>query len=151
MFKRAIVWGTLTLSIFNVQAKANVFCDLFGIGCPKVGQVYFVPGFEQQYIYVTNNSGGRDKYPLNKYYFATQVTTEELVKRYGFHAILFVPFGGSGGPNAATAMERHVVCSNGVDFNAGLLASFYDLNPEEKFPNVADNLIRKEIAVRGCI
>ncbi len=111
-----------------------------------------VPTFEQQYIYVTNNTGGYDTIPLNRYYFATQETAEALRQRYApSGSIVFIPFGGSGGPNIASANERHIRWGNGVTINAGLLGSFFDLNPEDKFPTVADNAVKREIANRGAV
>src|SRR6185369_1684135 len=79
-----------------------------------------VPTFETQYIYTLNNTGGYDKIELNKYYFATQQTAEDIRNRYSPNgSIVFVPFGGSFGPNVASASERHIKWPNGVTINAG--------------------------------
>ena len=118
---------------------------------PKVNTIYFVPTFEpQQYVYSPNNKGGLDKVELNIHYFATQATAEELLKRYcsnGF--IKFFSFGGAGGPNFATAFELHLVWPNGKHVNAGMLAAYFANNPESKYPNVADNMVKKALKDEG--
>jgi hypothetical protein len=79
---------------------------------------------------------------LNPTYFATKETAEWIAKKYGTGEVVEVPFGGNGGPFQASDMEFHIKLASGKTVNAGILAAYFDRNPESQFPGVADKLIR---------
>ena len=78
---------------------------------------------------------------LNPTYFATRETAEWIAQKYGTGEVVEVPFGGSGGPFQASDKEFHIKLPNGKTVNAGILAAYFDRNPESQFPGVADKLI----------
>jgi len=118
---------------------------------PKpIGPPPFVPAYEQHYVYVIAPPGGSDKQPLNPWYFATEATAMETMKRLTADHIEQRPYGGAGGPNTATGLERWLVWRNGVAINAGLMASYWTRNPEGKYPGVALSMALTECRARGA-
>ncbi len=79
---------------------------------------------------------------LNPNYFASRETADWVSKKYGTGEVVELPFGGDGGPFQASEKEFHIKLANGRTVNAGILAAYYDRNPEFQFPGVADKLIR---------
>lgn len=75
--------------------------------------------------------------PLNRYYFATDETAERVRVLLGALVVIKQPFGGVGGIFSCDTEERHLIFPGGVNINAGILASYWDRNPEEQFPGVA--------------
>ena len=106
-------------------------------------QAPFVPQFLTN-VQVLSSMGGSE--PLNPAYFATQETAQYIADKFGTGKIVQVPWGGTGGPYAATAQEYHIVLPNGATVNAGLLADYYVRMPEAQFPGLADTMIQMAIA-----
>ena len=75
----------------------------------------FVPVFRTATI-----SDGIQVWGLNSTYFATQQTAQWIANRYGTGQLVEVPFGGSGGPFAASANEYHIKLADGREVNAGI-------------------------------
>lgn len=78
--------------------------------------------------------------PLNRYYFATDDTAEIVRGKLGGLAIVKQEFGGVGGGFQCSTLENHIIFRGGVNINAGILASYWDRNPEDRFPGVALSL-----------
>ncbi len=108
-----------------------------------------VPTFREVFLYGPNDKGEIVKFPLNKYYFATIETANSIKDRFApGRTIVAINFGGNGGPNVATEPEYHIQYP-GQTINAGILASYFDLNPEDKYPNVAENAVKAVLKDRG--
>lgn len=124
------------------QSQANAgtsnFRQLFS-GSPAIPP--FVPMFR-----TATGTDGAQVWGLNHTYFATQETAQWIANRYGTGQVVEVPFGGSGGPFSASANEYHIKLADGRLVNAGILAGYYERNPEALFPGLADKLIRAQIA-----
>ncbi len=104
----------------------------------------FVPAFR-----AATGTDGQISWPLNSQYFASEETALEIARRYGDGGEAKyeeVPFGGVGGLFAASANEYHIRVKGELK-NAGLIAAFFERNPEDKFPGVADSLIRKALGL----
>ncbi|HKX00393.1 MAG TPA: hypothetical protein VJN43_21825 [Bryobacteraceae bacterium] len=101
----------------------------------------FVPQFQN--VQVLSSFGGA--WDLNPTYFATRETADWLAKKYGTGEVVEAPYGGQGGPFAATANQYEIKLQNGKLVNAGLLADYYRRAPEDKFPGVADEMIRADL------
>jgi len=108
------------------------------------GSTPFVPQFMTNVEETSSMGGG--PWPLNPAYFATQQTAQYLADKFGTGQIVQVPFGGTGGPYAASAEEYHIVLPNGATVNAGLLADYYVRMPESQFPGLADTMIQMAVA-----
>jgi len=103
---------------------------------PEVQQTYFVPTYEKHTI--KSSLGG--EWPLPEWYFASATTVEYLAKKFG--AVVFdKSFGGSGGTYQATGNERWLRWPDGIEMNAGMLASYYTRNSEKDFPGYAERCI----------
>ena len=102
----------------------------------------FVPPFVPTFRSVSVGGSKQGPLPANPYYFSSLETAKWIADKYGTGEVLQVPYGGTGGPFGASEMEYHIKLPNGHLVNAGILASYYDRNPESKFPGVADQLIR---------
>ena len=101
----------------------------------------FVPVFRTATI-----TDGVQVWGLNHTYFATRETAQWIANQYGTGQIVEVPFGGNGGPYSASATEYHIKLPDGRLVNAGILAGYYERNPEALFPGLADKLIRAQLA-----
>jgi hypothetical protein len=102
----------------------------------------FVPQFQTATV-----TDGTTVWPTNSDYFATQPTAQWLANKYGTGQVVTTPFEGSGGPYSASASEYQIVLANGNTVNAGILASYYERNPENQFPGVADSLILSQLGM----
>ena len=91
---------------------------------------------------VTLTAGVPASWSLNPNYFASRETADWVAKKYGTGEVVELPFGGDGGPFQASEKEFHIKLPNGRTVNAGILAAYYDRNPESRFPGVADRLIK---------
>jgi len=111
---------------------------------PAAPSAPFVPQFLTN-VQETSAMGG-GPWPLNQAYFATQETAQFIADKFGTGQIVQVPFGGTGGPYAASAEEYHIVLPNGATVNAGLLADYYARMPEAQFPGLADIMIQMAVA-----
>jgi hypothetical protein len=81
---------------------------------------------------------------LNDTYFADQDTANWVAAKYGTGEIRESDVLGPGPFGVDTKMFE-VKLGDGRWVNAGMLAAFYDRNPEALFPGVADKLIRSEL------
>jgi hypothetical protein len=102
----------------------------------------FVPQLQKD-VQVMSSFGGA--WNLNPAYFATRDTAQWLANKFGTGEVVEVPYGGQGGPFAATATEYQIKLHNGKTVNAGLLADYYRRAPEAKFPGIADEMIRADL------
>jgi hypothetical protein len=102
----------------------------------------FVPEFQTATV-----TDGTTVWPANSDYFATQQTAQWIADQYGTGQVVTTPFEGTGGPYSASASEYQIVLANGSMVNAGILASYYERNPESQFPGVADSLIRSQLGL----
>jgi hypothetical protein len=91
---------------------------------------------------VTLTAGVPASWSLNPDYFASRETADWVAKKYGTGEVVELPYGGDGGPFQASEKEFHIKLANGKTVNAGILAAYYDRNPESQFPGVADKLIK---------
>lgn len=104
----------------------------------------FTPTFDDPGSVVATDGSGASS-SLNRYYFATTATAAEMMERFDAVQVVSIPYLGSGGVFATNAEERWLVWSDGIAINAGILAAYYIRNPEDRFPNVARNLILQAI------
>lgn len=102
----------------------------------------FVPRFRSV---VGNDAFGYTWQP-NKYYFADHATAEWIAKKYGDGVIYEQPILGPG--PFSLSENAYVTMIDGRFVNTGILASYYDRNPPDLFPGVADSLIRAQLAVK---
>lgn len=106
------------------------------------GAAPFVPAFRTATV-----TDGVSIWALNKDYFATRDTAQWIADKYGTGEVVETQFEGSGGPFAASAQEFQVKLADGRMVNAGILASYYERNPETHFPGLADKLIRNQLGL----
>jgi len=131
----------------HVNAGAENFRQLFN-GLParpaaaSIEVSPFVPVFR-----TATGTDGIQVWSLNRTYFATRETAQWIANRYGTGQTVEVPFGGSGGPFSASANEYHIKLADGRLVNAGILAGYYERNPEALFPGLADKLIRAQLGL----
>ena len=103
----------------------------------QVADPPFVPSFRE----VTGSIGdGVRSFPMNRMYFATQETAQWIANKYGAGEVVEVP-------TLASANEYHVRLRDGRLVNAGILAGYYERNPPDKFPGLADTLIRNQLGL----
>jgi hypothetical protein len=102
----------------------------------------FVPTFRTATV-----TDGVNVWPLNSNYFASKDTAQWIANKYGTGQVIETPFEGSGGPFAASANEYQIKMADGRTVNAGILAGYYDRNPESQFPGLADKLIRGQLGL----
>ena len=107
----------------------------------------FVPAFRTATGSGVGNDGNPVSWNLNSTYFATKDTAQWIANKYGTGKVIEVPFGGSGGPFSASANEYAIQLADGRQVNAGILAGYYARNPEDKFPGLADKLIRGQLGL----
>jgi hypothetical protein len=107
-----------------------------------IADASFVPVFRSATV-----TDGTNVWPTNHDYFASQATAQWIANKYGTGQLVTTPFEGSGGPFSASASEYQVVLADGRSVNAGILASYYERNPESQFPGVADSLIRNQLGL----
>ena len=102
----------------------------------------FVPSFRTATV-----TDGVNVWGLNSTYFATQDTAQWIANKYGTGQVIETPFEGSGGPFSASANEYQIKMADGRLVNAGILAGYYQRNPESQFPGLADKLIRGQLGL----
>jgi hypothetical protein len=126
----------------QVNAKVADLRQLFS-GLPATtADLSFVPTFR-----TATGTDGLQTWGLNRTYFATLETAQWIANRYGTGQTIEVPFGGAGGPFSASANEYHIKLADGRLVNAGILAGYYERNPERLFPGLADKLIRAQLGL----
>src|SRR2546421_728953 len=79
----------------------------------------FVPTFRSATV-----TDGVNVWPLNSNYFASKETAQWIANKYGIGQVIETPFGGSGGPFAASANEYQIKLRDGRAVNAGILAGY---------------------------
>jgi len=99
----------------------------------------FAPEFKQN-VFV---SDGTNHWPLSSDYFATQLTAQWIADKFGDGKVYEAQAFGVGSPFQASATILNIKVGDRF-VNAGILAAYYkpDRNPEDKFPGVAEALIR---------
>jgi hypothetical protein len=102
----------------------------------------FVPSFRTATI-----TDGVNVWNCNPNYFAAKDTAQWIANKYGTGQVIETPFEGSGGPFAASANEYQIKLADGRTVNAGILAGYYERNPESQFPGLADKLIRGQLGL----
>jgi hypothetical protein len=107
----------------------------------------FVPTFRTATGSGIGNDGNPVSWSLNRTYFASKESAQWIANKYGAGQVIEVPFGGAGGPFSASANEYHIKLADGRTVNAGILAGYYERNPEDKFPGLAEKLIRNQLGV----
>jgi hypothetical protein len=109
---------------------------------PPAADTTFVPTFRTATV-----TDGVSHWGLNHNYFATKDTAQWIANKYGTGQVIETPFEGSGGPFAASANEYQIKLADGRMVNAGILAGYYERNPESEFPGLADKLIRGQLGL----
>ena len=102
----------------------------------------FVPTFRTATV-----TDGTTVWGLNHDYFASKDTAQWIANKYGTGQVIETPFEGSGGPFAGSANEYQIKLADGRMVNAGILAGYYERNPEGQFPGLADKLIRGQLGL----
>src|SRR5262244_247685 len=102
----------------------------------------FVPKFQNAVV-----TDGVNSWNLNHDYFATQDTAQWIANKYGNGKVIATPFEGTGGPFNANQTEYQIQLNDGRIVNAGILAGYYERNPEALFPGLADALIRSQLGL----
>jgi len=87
------------------------------------------------------------KIDLTNFRVATSETAQWIANKYGDGSVVEVPFGGVGGMFTASAQEYHIKLADGSLVNAGILAGYYQRNPPDQFPGLADKLIRGQLGL----
>lgn len=108
----------------------------------NTGPAPFVPTFQNALV-----TDGVNSWNLNHDYFATKDTAQWIANKYGTGQVISTPFEGSGGPFNANQTEFQIVLHDGRTVNAGILAGYYERNPESQFPGLADTLIRGQLGL----
>jgi hypothetical protein len=139
----------------QVPSAADDFRQLFGglpgpaapspVTTPAVATPVnppFVPSFRTASV-----TDGVNVWGLNSDYFATKDTAQWIANKYGTGQVIETPFEGSGGPFSASANEYQIKMADGRTVNAGILAGYYERNPESQFPGLADKLIRGQLGL----
>ena len=111
-------------------------------GSDALASSSFVPAFRK-----ATGSDGVQTWPLNSTYFASTETAQWIANKYGSGEVVEVPFGGVGGIFTASANEYHIKLADGGLVNAGILAGYYERNPPDQFPGLADKLIRAQLGL----
>jgi hypothetical protein len=73
-------------------------------------------------LVVHDENGGVE--PLDPQYFLSLDSAQYLAQLYNA-SVKAEPYEGAGGPEASSAIEYHLVWSDGLDINAGALAYYY--------------------------
>jgi len=108
----------------------------------EVASLSFVPSFRSAF-----GSDGLRSWGLNPTRFATSETAQWIANKYGVGEVVEVRSGGSGGIFTVSANEYHIKLADGSLVNAGILAGYYQRNPPDQFPGVADKLIRAQLGL----
>ena len=112
-----------------------------------LGAAPFAPAFRAATGSAVGNNGNVVTWNLNPTYFATKETAQWIANKYGTGQVIETPFAGSGGPFSASENEYQIKLADGRLVNAGILAGYYQRNPEDRFPGLADKLIRSQLGL----
>lgn len=104
-------------------------------------QPAFVPEFQTAVVRGPNG----ETWGLNSTYFAAPGTAQWIANKYGTGEVVEVP--SVAGFYQASANELHIKLADGRTVNAGILAGYYQRNPEAQFPGVADRMIRNLLGI----
>jgi hypothetical protein len=124
------------------EPKLAVASPLTTVPRQLFGAAPFIPAFRPATV-----TDGSAVWALNHDYFATKDTAQWIANKYGTGQVIETPFEGSGGPFAASATEFQIKLADGRTVNAGILAGYYERNPETQFPGLADKLIRGQLGL----
>jgi len=112
-------------------------------------QSSWTPTYESGSVSWPGNDGVMQSAALDEYECPTKATADHLAALYGVNGqplhVLEFPFVGAG-PVASSAVTRLLQWPNFATLPVKQLAMYYTLNPEDKFPHVADNLCKLLIA-----
>lgn len=103
----------------------------------------FVPAFHPATLYSAYDGA---RYPLNADFFATRETAQWVANKYGTGEIVEQTYLGQGSPFISDTKQFFLRMADGQLVNAGIIAAFYARNPEDRFPGVADTLVRMSLA-----
>ena len=106
----------------------------------------FVPEFRTVYGTGTGNDGKSISWPMNSDYFASQTTAQWIANKFGDGKVYEAPFF-QNGPFMVSAAIYLTKLKDGRLVNTGILASYYVRNPEDKFPGLAEKLIRAQLGI----
>ena len=106
----------------------------------------FIPEFRTVFGYGVSNTGQPISWPMNSDYFASQPTAQWIATKFGDGIVYEAPFFESG-PFAVSAAVYVIKLKDGRLVNAGILAAYYTRNPEDKFPGLAEKLIRSQLGI----
>lgn len=81
------------------------------------------------------------KWQLNPHWFADQTTADWIAAKFGNGSMRQVDILGPG-PFSVDKKAVEFELADGRWINAGIIASYYENNPEDQFPGVAEKLIR---------
>ncbi len=102
----------------------------------------FHPTFREAFV-----TDGIQVWGLNRDYFADFGTAQWIANKYGTGQVFEAPYEGQGGPFNATANVYLFKLASGQKVNAGIIAAYYVRNPEDKFPGLAETLIRMQLGI----
>lgn len=125
----------------SASAVTFSWCALWGT-CPPPAP----PPFTPTYLAVTLNDQFGHVYPLNPWYFADVPTGAAVCAKLGCVQVTSRPCEFGGGGATCSAPELVLNWADGLTENAGLMASYWTRNPEDKFPNVALRLATDAMA-----
>lgn len=131
-------YGTKPLSDTTTEWEVIQWEKALGLYVPP-----YVPTFRR-----ATGTDGMITWPLNYVFFATQETAQKMADLYGTGSVTAVPFGGNGGIFSADQEEFHITLQDGRNVNAGLIAGYYERNPQ---PGLADKLIRQVLGLDKVI
>lgn len=131
-------YGTVTITDSMPQWLKDVWITLLTNSGLKPQHPPLVPTYEEQHYSHLPDSPPQ---PLNRHYFATEETAIELMHRFAAAKVVSVKKEWT----EPEAFERWLVWPDSVAVNAGMLADEFDRNPEDQYPNVAQNAAQTQI------
>ncbi len=156
----ALLYFVLFFALFAIEAHAQPSCwsqtpagpawicggnrpvDPAPLPAPKWGP--FIPVFEQGVTVTTSANGRTLTSAVNEEYFATKATADAICQRVQCIAVLSKPVFAAG-PYSCSAEYKVLLFSDGLEMNAGQLAKYFKLNPEDKYPKVADYFVNRDL------
>jgi len=129
-----------------VIGTTPVASQIVGAAEPTSAATPVDPPFEPTFRTATGTDGVIT-WSLNSTYFATKETAQWIANKFGLGEVTEAPFAGVGGIFSCDINEFHVKLKDGRLVNAGLLAGYYQRNPPDKFPGLAEKLIRSQLGL----
>lgn len=140
------------------SASANQYtCLYYGTGCPPgpsgvpgsgdVPQPAAPPPLVPTFLVgVTANSPFGPALEMNSDYFATPETAKAICKRLQCAYVFSRPCVDVSAPFTCSQPQQWLAFKDCYVVNAGILAAYWLRNPEDKFPNVAENAVNTIMA-----